>query len=62
MEGQWAFADSLEKEWIHDPFDTKEEAIEATKVFYDEECFIGQLEHDHGINYKVINQEKIIFN
>jgi hypothetical protein len=59
MEGQWTFADLYEKEWVHDTFDTKEEAINAAKGFYDEECCIGQLEHEHGINYKVVNQEKI---
>lgn len=62
MEGQWTFS-NLDVEWVHDSYDTKEEAIEVAKDFYKDEegCCVGQLEHLHGVNYKVTNQEKIMF-
>lgn len=62
MEGQWTFS-NLDIEWVNDSYDTKDEAIEVAKGIYEDEegCFVGQLEHQHGVNYKVINQEKIMF-
>lgn len=60
MDGQWTYSD-LETEWVHDSYNTKEEAIEEAKKTYDLGCFVGQLEHQHGVNYKVINQEKVMF-
>ena len=60
MEGQWTFSD-LEAEWVHDTFDTKEEAIDKAKEFYDEGCLVGQLKYVQGIDYKVVNVEKIMF-
>lgn len=58
MEGQWTFSD-IEQEWVHDTFDTREEAIEEAKEWYDVSFLIGQLEHESGINYKVINIDEV---
>lgn len=60
MEGQWTYSD-LEVEWVNETYNSKEEAIEAAKEVYEDGCLVGQLEHDKGINYKVVNQEKITF-
>lgn len=58
MEGQWTFAD-LSGEWVHDTFDTKEEAIENGQEFFLTEFLIGQLEHEQGVNYKIVNIEMV---
>lgn len=58
MEGQWTFSD-LDIEWVHETYDTKEEAIESAKEIYDKGFYVGQLEHRHGVNYSVVNREKI---
>lgn len=65
MEGQWTFS-ALDIEWSNDVYDTKEQAVEVAKALFDDGlfdggCIVGQLEHDYGINYKIINQEKIMF-
>lgn len=62
VEGQWTFS-NLDVEWVHDSYSTKEEAVEVAKdVYIDEEGFlVGQLEHNQGVNYNVVNQEKIMF-
>ncbi|MFC0271109.1 hypothetical protein ACFFIX_06545 [Metabacillus herbersteinensis] len=60
MEGQWTYS-SLDIEWVNDTYDTKEEAIESAKERFEDGCVIGQLEHKHSVNYKVINQETVTF-
>lgn len=60
MEGQWTYSD-FDIEWVHDTYNTKEEAIEAAKEVYEKGCVVGQLEHKEGVNYAVVNQDKIMF-
>jgi hypothetical protein len=59
MNGKWTFSD-IEMEWVHDLFETKEEAIEEGKKWYDERFLVGQLEGDSLVRgYKIINVEGI---
>lgn len=62
MEGQWTIS-RLGISWVHDSYDSKEEAIESAKSIFEEQegCFVGQLEHVEGIHYNVVNQEEISF-
>lgn len=60
MEGQWTYS-PLDIEWVYSTFDTKEEAIEQAKAMFEDGCIIGQLEHVQGVNYRVVKQEKIMF-
>ena len=60
MEGQWTYS-PLDVEWTYSTFDSKEEAIEQARKMFDDGCFVGQLEHYQGVNYRVVNQEKIMF-
>lgn len=59
-EGKWTFSKD-ENSWEHDTYETKEEAIEVAIECFENDFFIGQLEFISGLNYKVINQEKITF-
>jgi hypothetical protein len=65
LNGRWTFSD-LYIEWVHDTFQTKEDAINVAKEFYTEGCYIGQLEayvdKYYLQKYRVINQEKLAFN
>lgn len=61
MEGQWTFS-PLDTDWGYDVYDTKEDVLIAAKERFKDGCIIGQLEHHYGVNYRVINQEKVMFN
>lgn len=63
MEGKWTYADLSEKVWEHEAFDSKEEAIHDAQQVYDEGCHVGQLHQPYyeSSKYKVINQEKVMF-
>jgi hypothetical protein len=52
----------LKTDWGYSTFETKEETIEQAKAMFDDGCIIGKLEHVQGVNYGVVNQEKILFN
>jgi hypothetical protein len=58
--GSWTFADPIDPEWVHETFDTKEQAIQAARKFYSDSCLIGQLTLK-GNNYIVTNVEKVTF-
>lgn len=60
MDGQWTYS-NLDIEWVHDTYNDKAEAIQAAKETYEEGCYVGQLEYQDGIYYKVVNQEKMLF-
>lgn len=59
MNGEWTFSD-VDIEWVHDTFDTKEEAIEESKKQYDNVFLVGQLSEHHVDKYKVINVEEVV--
>lgn len=61
MEGQWTYS-PLDVDWGYDVYDTKEDVINAAKERFDDGCIIGQLEHVQSVNYRVVNQEKVLFN
>jgi len=59
MHNKWTFSNVSEK-WVHDVYDTKEEAIEEALNHFDV-FLIGQLSEYHVDMYKVINREKYDF-
>ncbi|MBD8037107.1 hypothetical protein H9635_10150 [Solibacillus sp. A46] len=58
---QFTFADLIEYAWENEPFDTKEQAIEAAKEMFPNGFAIGRLQ-DNGINYDVVDVEEFRFN
>lgn len=60
VEGKWTFADIVDPEWVHDTFETKEDAIDAAKAIYYNGCHVGQLKKQTDVYvYDVTNVEQI---
>lgn len=53
MEGYWTFADK-DKAWEHEPFETKEEAINEGRKAYPLGFYIGQIEKSDLRPYKYV--------
>ncbi|MDT0160347.1 hypothetical protein [Bacillus sp. AG4(2022)] len=59
MNLEWTFADT-EGEWVNESFETKEEAVAAGKLKFDDSYLVGQLiGNDEEITYSVVNIEEV---
>lgn len=54
MDGKFTYADKNDPEWVHEVFDTKEEALEEGSKTYENGFLVGQLK-SNGVNYKIEN-------
>lgn len=59
MNLEWTFADT-EGEWVNESFKTKEEALAAGKMKFEDSYLVGQLiGSDEEITYTVENIEEV---
>lgn len=58
MNGYWTYSNS-ELKWENDSFKTKPEAITAAKNDDQETVFVGQLQEESELVYKMVNVEEV---
>ena len=60
---KWTFSEMEFDNWVHEPYNTKEEAINAGKRHFDDQvcCYVGRLV-DMGKHEAVVDTEKVLIN
>ena len=60
---KWTFSEMEFDNWVHEPYNTKEEAIEAGKKHFDDQivCYVGRLV-GYGKHEAVVDTVKVYIN